>query len=305
MAHFRSKNILTHSERLVPRKFIRFLRSWSVAHGDTISWDCLNPTNENSQPKTTSSVCLASWLYNMFIWCINAGQDAEFCGNQNLNQPSSLTPSWSMWPTSCYCLKWQIRGAIRLIMFGEEKGVKFVSFCFSSTLGPSQVLLFFKTKIVLLFFSLYIKKTSKQRRKGTKSTVLEQSPVYIKLTASTSQTSGLSDEPNSPKAVNKVSRFVLEVITTCPRGVFTTRPQKDKKKNPRASIGRFELLYSAHKKKKRTNCGSIVSRGCRSVCIFHTRLPFVCFICFVDTLTRWAHDISELHLCSCIIIWQC
>lgn len=140
MAHFHSKNILTHSERLVPCKFIRFLRSWSVAHGDTISWDCLNPTNENSQPKTTSSVCVASWLYNMFIWCINAGQDAEFCGNQNLNQPSSLTPSWSMWPTSCYCLKWQIRGAIRLIMFGEEKGVKFVSFCFSSTLGPSQVL---------------------------------------------------------------------------------------------------------------------------------------------------------------------
>lgn len=140
MAHFRSKNILTHSERLVPCKFIRFLRSWSVAHGDTISWDRLNPTNENSQPKTTSSVYVASWLYNMFIWCINAGQDAEFCRNQSRNQPSSLTPSWSMWPTSCYCLKWQIRGAIRLIMFGEEKGVKFVSFCFSSTLGPSQVL---------------------------------------------------------------------------------------------------------------------------------------------------------------------
>lgn len=84
--------------------------------------------------------------------------------------------------------------------------------------------------------------------------MLEQSPVYIKLTASTSQTSGLSDEPNSPKAVNKVSRFVLEVITTCPRGVFTTWPQNDKKKQkkkPRASIGRFELLYSAHKKKKK------------------------------------------------------
>lgn len=171
---------------------------------------------------------------------------------------------------------------------------------------------------MLLFFSLYIKKTSKQRRKGTKSTVLEQSPVYIKLTASTSQTSGLSDEPNSPKAVNKVSRFVLEVITTCPRGVFTTRPQNDKKKKKlRASTGRFELLYSAHKKKKRTNCGSIVSCGCRSVCIFHTRHPFVCFICSVDTLGRfdsrcqpwpfftWAHDISEPHLCSCIIIWQC
>lgn len=154
----------------------------------------------------------------------------------------------------------QISGAIRLIMFGEEKGVKFVSFCFSSTLGPSQVLLFFKTKIVLLFVSLNIKKTSKQRRKGTKSTVLEQSPVHIKLTASTSQTSGLSDEPNSPKAVNKVSRFVLEVITTCPRGVLTTRPQNDKEKNPEQVLGVLNYSTLRTRKKKEQTVG----RWCRA-----------------------------------------
>lgn len=93
------------------------------------------------------------------------------------------------------------------------------------------------------FFALYIKETHEQTRKGTKSTMLEQSPGYIKLTASTSQASRLPDEPNSPKVVNTASQLVLETVKQ-EQLVQVMHSQLNHKRTKKETE-----LHSAHQKK--------------------------------------------------------
>lgn len=127
--------------------------------------------------------------------------------------------------------------------------------------------------------------------------MLEQSPVYIKLTASTSQTSGLPDEPNSPKAVNKVSRFVLEVITTCPRGVFTTRPKKDKK-NPEQVLG--VLNYSTPRTRKKKNKLWVDCVARMQICAHLSHSTLICVLYLfrrhVRTVRQSLSNLAIFHL---------
>lgn len=98
---------------------------------------------------------------------------------------------------------------------------------------------------MLFFISLYIKKTSKQRRKGTKSTVLEQSPS----------------------------------TSTCPRGVFTTRPQNDplqKKTQSKYCAFWITLLCAQEKKKKNKLWVDCVAR--MQICVHLSHSTPICVL---------------------------